>query len=202
MPDTRIASIDSHKRSWFARLVRWFAQRRFGRVPAPFTAYEHSTALLSATCGFELAFERARALDPRLTGLVNLKVAARVGCPFCLDIGSAIAQGDGVTEQQVRELHKHGESRAFSALEREVLDFAVAMTDTPVAISDERFGSLKAKLGEAAMVELCAVIAWENFRARMNHALGIKAQGFSETGVCALPESDAARGTGQAVAFS
>ena len=191
MGSPRIHPLPAEQRSWFARLVRWFAQRRFGLIPAPVAAYERSTPLLGATVGFELAFERAHVLDRKLKGLVNLKVAARVGCPFCLDIGSALAQGDGVTERQVRELHMHAQSSAFSALEREVLDLAVALTDTPVVVSDEAFERVRSALGDQAMVEFCAVIAWENFRSRMNHALGIKAQGFSENGVCALPEASA-----------
>jgi hypothetical protein len=40
----------------------------------------------------------------------------------------------------------------------------------------------------ALMVELTAAIAWENFRARFNHAMGLGAQGFSEGAYCALPE--------------
>ena len=184
----RVRSLSREQRSWFVRLVHWFARRRFGVVPAPLLAYEHSTPLLCAAAGFELSFERARGLDRKLKALVNLKVAARVGCPFCIDIGSALARGDGVSEQEVRELHVHTQSRAFSPLEREVLDFAVAMTDTPLCVSEQAFEQLRAQLGDQAMVELCAVIAWENFRARMNHALGVESQGFARSGVCALPE--------------
>jgi hypothetical protein len=34
------------------------------------------------------------------------------------------------------------------------------------------------------MVEFTAATAWENYRARFNHALGIEAEGFSEGAVC------------------
>ena len=37
------------------------------------------------------------------------------------------------------------------------------------------------------MVELTATIAWENYRARFDHAFGIEGEGFSEGAVCALP---------------
>ncbi len=37
------------------------------------------------------------------------------------------------------------------------------------------------------MVELTSAIAWENYRARFDHAFGIEAEGFSEGAVCALP---------------
>jgi hypothetical protein len=38
------------------------------------------------------------------------------------------------------------------------------------------------------MVELTATIAWENYRARFDHALGIEAQGFSDGAYCVRPE--------------
>jgi hypothetical protein len=60
------------------------------------------------------------------------------------------------------------------------------MTRTPVEIDDADVAALRAELGERALVELTAAIAHENLRARMNHALGYGAQGFSEGGVCAL----------------
>ena len=48
------------------------------------------------------------------------------------------------------------------------------------------FSSLRAKFDEAQLVELTATIAWENYRARFNHAFGIEAEGFSESAFCAL----------------
>lgn len=65
------------------------------------------------------------------------------------------------------------------------------MTRTPVDVPQALFDALRARLDEAQMVELTAEIAWENHRARFNHALGIEAQGFSEGAFCALPEGSA-----------
>src|SRR5215471_16612784 len=75
-------------------------------------------------------------------------------------------------------LHDHARSPAFSELERLVLDYAVAMTSTPVEVPDELFAALRARLGEGQLVEITAAIAWENYRARFNHALAIGAQGL------------------------
>lgn len=69
-----------------------------------------------------------------------------------------------------------------------MLDYAVAMTTTPVEVSDELFSMLRESFDDAQMVELTATIAWENYRARFDHALEIGAQGFSEGAVCAVPE--------------
>jgi alkylhydroperoxidase family enzyme len=73
-----------------------------------------------------------------------------------------------------------------------VLDYAVAMTVTPVQVPEELFRALQASLDAAELVELTATIAWENYRARFNHAFGIEAQGFSEGASC-MPEPRASR---------
>jgi len=74
-----------------------------------------------------------------------------------------------------------------------VLDYSVAMTLTPVEVPDELFAALRRHFNEAQMVELTATIAWENYRARFNHAFGVEAQGFSEGAYCPLPERTADR---------
>ena len=100
----------------------------------------------------------------------------------------------GVTEQQLQELATYNESAAFSTIERLVIDYAVEMTKTPVEVPEPLFAALRQHFNDAQIVELTAAIAWENFRARFNHALEIEAQGFSEGAFCVLPERPAASG--------
>lgn len=69
-----------------------------------------------------------------------------------------------------------------------MLDYSAAMTRTPVEVPDELFAALRRHFDEAQLVELTAAIAWENYRARFNHAFGIEAQGFSDGAYCPLPE--------------
>ena len=94
----------------------------------------------------------------------------------------------GVTEAQLRDLAQYKYSPAFSALEKLVLEYASEMTKTPVEVRGPLFESLRRHFGEAQLVELTAAIAWENYRARFDHALGFESQGFSEGAYCALPE--------------
>ena len=96
-----------------------------------------------------------------------------------------------MTEAQLRDLPAYEESAAFSPLERLVLDYAVAMTNTPVVVPDALFARLREQFAEAELVELTAAIAWENYRACFDHAFGIEAQGFSEGAYCPLPERSA-----------
>jgi alkylhydroperoxidase family enzyme len=75
----------------------------------------------------------------------------------------------------------------FSETEKLVLEYADAMTHTPVEVSETLFAKLCEKFAEAQLVELSATLAWENYRARFDHAFGVEAEGFSEESYCALP---------------
>lgn len=110
-----------------------------------------------------------------------------------MDIGSAVSRRYGISEEQQRDLPGYKTSNFFSPMEKLVIEYAEAMTRTPVAVSDELFAALQRHFSAAQLVEITAVIAWENFRARFNHACGIEAQGFSEGAYCVLP----ARAQGQ-----
>jgi AhpD family alkylhydroperoxidase len=183
----RIQGVPLDTRNPLLRLVFWVAHRRFGQPVEPLQGYARNGAVLAAMTGLEIGMERATRLDMRLKQLAELRVAALVGCRFCLDIGSALVAKIGVTPAQVRELNDYEASAAFSALEKVVLRYADRMTETPVEIDDHLVSSLLAHMDEAQLVELTAAIAHENLRARMNHALGYDAAGFAEGGVCALP---------------
>lgn len=104
-----------------------------------------------------------------------------------MDIGSAVGRRQGVTEQQILELPELETSPAFSELERLVLRYAMVMTQTPVEMPDGLFEQLREHFNPRQMVELTSAIAWENYRARFDHAFGIEAEGFAQGAVCALP---------------
>jgi alkylhydroperoxidase family enzyme len=83
------------------------------------------------------------------------------------------------------EVPRWRESTVFTPLEREVMEYAEAMTETPPRVTDELSARLLKKLGAPALVELTAVVGFANSAARSNVALGIESQGFSKA--CRLP---------------
>jgi alkylhydroperoxidase family enzyme len=101
-----------------------------------------------------------------------------------MDIGSAVGRAQGVTERQLLDLPRFEASDAFSEVEKLVLRYAVAMTRTPVEVSDELFAELRNHFSPQQMVELTSAIAWENYRARFDHAFGVEAEGFSAGATC------------------
>jgi AhpD family alkylhydroperoxidase len=172
---------------FWLRIIYWVARRRFGSVPEPLRITAHNRWVLAASLGYEVFAPKAHALDGRAKDLVNLLVAMRVGCPFCVDIGSAIARGNGVDAADVGELHEWRASRRFSERERLMFEYAEAMTRAPAVVPEELFRALEAAVGKAGMVELSAVIAWENYRARFNLAFDAEAQGYADGAFCRVP---------------
>lgn len=183
----RIAGVSPKTRNPLLRLAFWFARRRAGRAIEPVAGYARCPSVLAALAGLELGMARARRLDPSLKKLAELRVAALVGCAFCLDIGSKLVRDLGVPERKPRELNAHRASDAFSPLEKAVLDYADRMTATPVDVRDEDVRALLVHLDEPQLVELTAAIAHENLRGRMNHALGYGGEGLSAGGYCVRP---------------
>lgn len=188
----RVQGVPLNTRNPLLRLAFWLTRRRFGRPVEPLQGYARSGVVFTSMMALEVGMERAHRVDARLRQLAELRVAALVGCPFCLDIGSALVSKLGVPPAQVRDLNSYEASNAFSELEKAVLRYADRMTSTPVEIDEADVRFLLTHLDEPQLVELTAAIAHENLRARLNHALGYGAQGFSSGAACALPAAAAA----------
>ncbi len=98
-----------------------------------------------------------------------------------------MGRASGISPEQIANLNHYRDNFNFSELERLVLQYADCMTQTPVEVSDALFARLREKFTEAQLVELTSAIAWENYRARFDHAFGIEAENFTDGAVCALP---------------
>lgn len=108
-----------------------------------------------------------------------MAVAALVGCTWCLDFGYFHAHNERLDEVKAQQIPCWREADVFTPLEREVLEYAEAMSQTPSAVTDELAAALLRQLGAPAMVELTAVVAFANMATRGNAALGVEAQGLS-----------------------
>lgn len=98
-----------------------------------------------------------------------------------------MGRATGISEGQIANLNHYRSDFNFSELERLVLEYADGMTRTPVEVPDALFVRLRERFTEAELVELTSAIAWENYRARFDHAFGIEAENFAEGAVCVLP---------------
>jgi alkylhydroperoxidase family enzyme len=114
-----------------------------------------------------------------------MAVAAQVGCSWCLDINYFLAQNHNLDLAKASQVPRWRESEVFTPLEREVMEYAEAMTNTPTTVTDELGASLLGQLGPAALVELTVFIGFANLSTRTNTAHGITSQGYSDA--CEIP---------------
>lgn len=161
------------------RFTYGYMRRHYGTVLGAFVPVSHHPGVLRGTVAMELALDRAGEVDRRLKELAATRAASLVGCEFCIDFGSALLEHAGAPPEQIAQLPRWRESDAFSALDRLVLEYAEALTRTPVEVPDELYSRLAEHFNEAQLVELTAAITFENHRARMNNAFRIGSQGFA-----------------------
>lgn len=168
-----------------ARIAAGWSRRRFGQVMEPALGLAHQPRALLANLAFEALLLRCRSLDPGLSALATLAVAIDIECSWCLDFGYLEAHHRGVDPAKLRDLPRWRESDLYTPVERRVLEYATAMTVTPPVVTDAQAAALRTDLGDAGFVELTMMVAVENQRSRINAALGLVSQGFSES--CRTP---------------
>ena len=170
----------------YGAMVRLFAKRMLGgEMPDNAYVYFHQKQVLRSVMAFEGKVKKWDRLDPTLKSYAQLASAGVIGCSWCLDFGYFMAHNDGLDLAKVREVPRWRESDVFTPLEREVLDYAEAMSSTPLTVTDEMTDRLIEQLGPPAVVELTQMVALENMRSRFNSAAGLQSQGYSD--VCELP---------------
>src|SRR3954468_16044560 len=160
-------------------LIKRFARKTLGQVPSSLGVYWHNQKVLMGMAGFGGKARKWDACDEQLKSFAHMAVAAQVGCTWCLDYNYFEAHNKNLDMDKAREIPRWRESPAFLPLEREVLAYAEAMTATAPTVTDDMVASLRAQIGEAALVELTAVIGFANFTTRPNVALGIESDGFA-----------------------
>jgi alkylhydroperoxidase family enzyme len=166
-------------------MLKRFTRSLLGDVPEPAVVMWHNRAVLSSLTAIGRKAKKWDRLDPNLKSFAHMAVASQVGCSWCLDYGYFMAHNEGLDEAKASEVPRWRDSPAFSPLERDVMEYAEAMTETPPRVTDELSARLLDQLGAPAMVELAAVVGFANLTTRCNTALGIESQGFSAA--CALP---------------
>ena len=84
----------------------------------------------------------------------------------------------GVPEEKIVALPEYATSPFFTEAERAALEYADCITLSDRDVDDALFARLRRFYDDDALVELTAVIAWENASSKFNRALRIPSQGL------------------------
>ncbi len=182
-----------HPRTPMVRILEAYSRRKYGRVLEPGLVAYNNRKVLRTYLRAELGAAKWNTVDPQLKQLAVMAAAAELGCAWCLDFGYWESWSIGVPPEKLRAVTDRTSAEVFSPLERLVLAYAVAMTRTPVEVTDDQVAALREHLSDAQIVELTFLIALENQRSRVNLAMGLTSQGFRE--LCEYRPHDAASAT-------
>jgi alkylhydroperoxidase family enzyme len=163
----------------YGAVVKRFSRKMFGEVPEPLGVMWHNRPVLNVSLGLGRKAAKWNECDKDLKSYAHMAVASLIGCTWCLDLGYFQAHNEGLDVAKAREVPRWRDSELFTPLERDVLEYAEAMSQTPPTVTDALSARLLERLGPPAMVELTAWIGLANQYARTNVALGIEAQGFA-----------------------
>ena len=166
-------------------LITRFSRRMFGRVPESIGVVWNSPGVFRAGMSLGRRVQEWDRVDESLKSFAHMAVAAQVGCSWCLDYNYFQAQNRQLDLRKASQVPRWRESEVFTPLERAVMEYAEAMTDTPPTVTDELSDRLLEHLGAAGLVELNAVVGFANYTTRCNTALGIESEGFSDA--CEVP---------------
>jgi alkylhydroperoxidase family enzyme len=163
----------------YGAIVKRMSRKMLGDVPEPVEVVWHNRKVLNFSFSVGRKIQKWDQCDENLKSFAHMAVASLVGCSFCLDLGYFHAHNEGLDVTKAREVPQWRESDVFTPLERDVMEYAEAMTQTPPTATDELSARLLEALGPAALVELTMFIALANFMTRSNTAFGIESQEFS-----------------------
>ncbi len=180
----RIEAKPRSRYSWWIRPFFWNQKRKYGAVLDAALLWGRVPRLFAGVAVlYGMIDRRSSPIDPALRSLVTVLVSQINSCSFCVDLNSATLLRRGVSEEKLAALMQWRDSDRFSPEERAALDFADAMTRYDRGVDDEVFSRLKGFFSDDAIIELTALIAFQNLSSKFNSALAVPAQGF-----CVLPE--------------
>jgi AhpD family alkylhydroperoxidase len=183
MMSGRIATPPDRAYPWYVRLIFALQRRKYGaelqsarlwgRLPRPF---------LLLTLLYRSIDRKGSPIDPPLRSLVQVRISQINSCGFCVDLNGAAALERGLEPAKLAALAGWERSPAFDEREKAVLAYAQAATDPARGVDDACFARLRQFFDERAVLELTALIAFQNLSSKFNAALALPAQGL-----CAVP---------------
>lgn len=164
---------------WYLRPFFWNQRRRYGAVLDPALLWARSPKVFGAVALLYGALDRASSpIEPALRSLLTVRISQINHCPFCVDINSATLLKRGIAVEKLDALDRWRVSSLFNPAERAALAYAEAMTDSTQRVDDAIMADLRRHFDDDAIIELTALIAFQNLSSKFNAALDVPPQGF------------------------
>jgi len=139
-----------------------------GYLPNAFLTVAHQPALLRGLQALSAALRSLNSVDTGLKVLMSHLASSAVGCRFCEAHTSKTATTNGVAAAKITAIWEFETSDLFSPAERVALRLALAMGQSPNAVTDQHIVDLREYYDEAQIVEMIAAVCNFGFWNRWN----------------------------------
>jgi AhpD family alkylhydroperoxidase len=168
-----------HRFPWYVRLFLANQRRRYGRELELARLWGRSPKVFAALSLLYGALDRdSSPIEPPLRTLVTVLVSQINWCAFCVDINSATGIKRGLTDAHLAALAEFETSPLFDDRTRAALAYAATVTRTGQKVDAGLMARLKSHFSDDAIIELTALIAFQNLSSKFNAALDVAPQGF------------------------
>ena len=165
------------------RIILFFQRKRFGFDLNPTKAWGVVPRLmLGMNFFFKLISSKSSKIDAGLRTLISVRISQINNCEFCVDMNSHLFfESKGETEK-ISQLKTWQRSNVYSLKEKVALEYAETITITGRSVSQELQAKLLEHFKREEIIELTAIVAYQNLSSKFNSALDIKPNGFCDTG--------------------
>ena len=182
MAEPRIVVPQQPRPAWYARLILALQRRKYGRELEPARLWSKMPhTFLMLTLLYRALDRTASPIDAGLRALIQVRVSQINWCAFCVDLNGAAALERFVAPEKLAALGEFESSPLYVERERAALAYAEGMTDPAHGVGAALFERLRGQFTEQAILELTALIAFQNLSSKFNAALAVPAQGFCAT---------------------
>jgi len=175
----RLATPPDHAFPWYVRLILALQRRKYGAELEPARLWGRlPRAFLMLTLLYRTLDRAGSPIEPALRSLVQVRISQINWCAFCVDLNGTAALERSVSPEKLAALENFERSPLFSECERAAIAYAEAVTDPARRVEDACFARLRAQFDEQAILELTALVAFQNLSSKFNAALRVPAQGL------------------------
>jgi len=161
------------------RIFFWNQKRKYGAILEPARLWGRTPKVFAGVALLYGALDRSSSpLEPTLRTLITIRVSQINWCPFCVDINSATAVKHHISEEKLANLAQFEGSELYSEREKAALAYAEAVTFSNRETKQAHFDRLCKHFDDDAIIELTALIAFQNLSSKFNASLGVAPQGF------------------------
>ncbi len=165
--------------AWYLKPFFWNQKRKYGQILKPSLVWATIPKIfISLACLYGALDRKKSPLSPELRSIITVRVSQINGCSFCVDINTATLIKRVEIEEKCQQLKHWQQPVQFSPKERAALDYAEHITYSDRHPNDACFSQLQLHFSEQEIIELTALIAFQNMSSKFNSALEIEPQGF------------------------